>query len=234
MLIGRIPGFYHSALTSVFLLLICLLISDISMAEARDGIKLPKAHVSGALEQALSERRSVRNFHSKKLSLPELSQLLWAAQGITDTQGYRAAPSAGALYPLELYIVSGSVETLLPAVYHYDPYTHTLILVSKGDQRVALATAAMSQTWIAEAAAVVVFSARYSRTTIKYGERGRRYVHIEVGHAAENLFLQAQALGLSTVVVGAFDDQQVSGLAGLPDGFEPLLLMPVGHRKTDD
>ncbi len=231
MLIGRITGTVHCTLTSMIPFLICILVSDITMAETKDVINLPKANVSGSLEQALSKRRSVRDFSSKKLSLSKLAQLLWAAQGITHPQGYRTAPSAGALYPLELYIINGTIEDLSAGVYHYEPHKHRLIQIHNGDHRDALAIAALSQTWIAGASAIVLFTAHYSRTMNKYAERGRRYVHIEAGHAAQNLFLQAEALGLSTVIVGAFDDQQVSEVSGIPAKAEPLLLMPVGYKR---
>ena len=164
------------------------------------------------------------------MSLAEVGQLLWAAQGITDLRGFRTAPSAGALYPLELYIVAGNVSGLAPGVYRYQVRKHRLIQHITGDKRKELARAALSQNWLAEAPVVFVFCAEYKRTSIKYGKRAKRYVHMEVGHAAQNLFLQAEDLDLGTVVVGAFYDDDVSDLLQLPSQYEPLTLMPVGKK----
>jgi SagB-type dehydrogenase family enzyme len=202
------------------------------MAQSAETVSLPQPAVVGeqSLEQLLSRRRSVREYRDAALELPEVSQLLWAAQGITHSQGYRTAPSAGALYPLELYLVAGDVQGLDSGVYRYEPEGHHLLKTGRGDFRKDLARAALSQTWVQEAAAVVVFAAVFERTTHKYGKRGIRYVHMEVGHAAENLFLQAGALDLVTVVVGAFDDDALAKVLQLPADVEPLMLMPVGRR----
>jgi SagB-type dehydrogenase family enzyme len=201
------------------------------MAEQLDTIKLPEPVLSGkySLAQALQHRRSVREYLDAKITLPELGQLLWAAQGITDKQGLHTAPSAGALYPLELYVVANNVDGLSAGVYQYHPRNHRLTSVLPKELSQALSRAALGQDSVREAAAVVVFTAIYRRTTKKYGKRGERYVHIETGHAAENLFLQAQALGLGTVDVGAFDDDDVARLLELPDDVKPILLMPVGR-----
>ena len=201
------------------------------MAAQGEYISLPATTVATdgqPLEKLLQQRRSVRTFGKAPLSLATLGQLLWAAQGITHPKGLRTAPSAGALYPLELYVVAGEVEGLPPAVYRYLPKDHRLLETAPGDRRQALAKAALYQLWLDDAAVVVVFTAIYARTTRKYGKRGERYVHIEVGHAAQNLFLQAEALSLGTVDVGAFRDNKVSKLLDLPDDTQPLLLMPVG------
>ena len=201
------------------------------MAQPNEAVMLPKPAATGELplEQSLSRRRSVRAYRDAAIDLAEIGQLLWAAQGITDPQGYRTAPSAGALYPLELYVVTGRVQGLAAGVYHYEPEPHRLVKTERGDQRRPLARAALSQSWVGEAAAVLVFAADYERTTRKYGERGIRYVHMEAGFAAENLFLQAVSLGLATVVVGAFDDDEVAGVLQLPANVRPLLLMPLGR-----
>ena len=206
------------------------------MAQPREHITLPEPVTSGdiSLEQLLRQRRSVREYRDTALRLADISQLLWSAQGLTHPRGYRTAPSAGALYPLELYIVAGNVSDLGPGVYHYQPATNRLTRIRGGDQRRPLARSALGQSWIANAPAVVVFAAEYARTTRKYGERGDRYVHMEVGHAAQNLFLQAEALGLNTVVVGAFRDEQLGGVLNIPDGMEPLVLMPVGRKHGSD
>jgi len=194
----------------------------------------PAASADAPLQRLLMQRRSVRSFSNASLSLAQLGHLLWAAQGITHSEGLRAAPSAGALYPLELYAVVGAVEGLKPGVYHYRPGEHQLINVADGDRRKDLVRAAHGQSWIAEAAVVIAFGAIYERTTRKYGERGVRYVHMEVGYAGENVHLQASASGLGTTVVGAFDDEDVAAVLGLPAGTEPLALMPVGYPDGGD
>lgn len=194
-------------------------------------VDLPEIDLSGEkpLPQLLQQRRSIREYGDDPLHPAELGQLLWAAQGITHPEGLRTAPSAGALYPLELYVVIGNVAGISAGVYHYEPDKHQLTLTARGDQRKVLARAALGQSWIADAAVVVVFTAVYKRTSRKYGPRGERYVHIEVGHAAENLFLQAVDLGLGTVDVGAFNDKAVAERLQLPAKAEPVILMPVGR-----
>ena len=202
------------------------------MAQPSENVALPEPSVTGSnsLEQLLAQRRSIRDYQTATLKLAEIGQLLWAAQGITHLQGLRTAPSAGALYPLELYVVTGCIEGLAQGVYHYDPRHHKLIKTSDGDRRDALTQAALSQGWIKSASTIIVFTADYERTTRKYGKRGKRYVHIEVGHAAQNLFLQSESLGLATVVVGAFNDDEVARVLRLPADIQPLLLMPVGRK----
>ncbi|MGD2075190.1 MAG: SagB/ThcOx family dehydrogenase [Gammaproteobacteria bacterium] len=202
------------------------------MAQSADTVRLPTPTRAGevSLEELLATRRSLREYPDAPLTLEELGQLLWAAQGFTHPRGLRTAPSAGALYPLELYVVAGDVQALGTGVYHYEPRDHQLVKIGAGDARSRLAAAALSQTWVREAPVVVVFAAIYERTTQKYGRRGRRYVHMEVGHAAQNLFLQAGALGLATVVVGAFEDMQVARLLQLPAEVQPLVLMPIGRQ----
>ncbi len=192
-------------------------------------LPLPRQDSGFSLERALHERRSVREFGKAALTQAEVSQLLWAAQGITSHDGLRTAPSAGALYPLELYLVVGMVRDLDPGVYKYTPSGHKLMKIIAGDQRHKLASAAHGQDSVADAAAVLVFTAVERRTTRKYGSRGVRYVHIEIGHASQNVFLQAMALGLGTVVVGAFEDDRVGELLNLPQGEAPLYLMPLGR-----
>jgi SagB-type dehydrogenase family enzyme len=202
------------------------------MAQPGENVALPEPSVTGSnsLEQLLAQRRSVRDYQTATLKLAEIGQLLWAAQGITHLQGLRTAPSAGALYPLELYVVTGRIEGLAQGVYHYDPGHHQLTKTSDGDLRDALTRAALSQGWIKTAPAIIVFTADYQRTARKYGKRGKRYVHIEVGHAAQNLFLQTESLGLATVVVGAFNDDEIARVLRLPADIQPLLLMPVGRK----
>lgn len=186
-----------------------------------------------SVEEALLKRRSIRDYTGEALTLQEVSQLLWAAQGITDPSGKRAAPSAGALYPLEIYVVIGSVENVAKGVYKYKPHEHELLKVLEGDKRKALAKAALEQQCIAQGAIDIVITAIYDRTTTKYGNRGIRYVHMEAGHAAENVYLQAVALNLGTVVIGAFYDNQVKEVLDLPKNEEPLYIMPVGKITRD-
>ena len=183
------------------------------------------------LNKALQHRRSVREFKDGRLTLAEVGQLLWAAQGVTTLGGFRTAPSAGALYPLETYLVAGHVEDLTPGIYRYDPRKHSLSKLADGDRRNELAAAALDQSWMSAASAMIAFSAIYERTTERYGERGVRYIHMEVGHAAENVSLEAVALNLGTVVVAAFSDMDVKKALGLPPAEHPLYLMPVGRKK---
>lgn len=192
-------------------------------------VKLPEPRPSGemSVEEALAARRSVRSYQDEALSLTELAQLLWAAQGITAHWGGRTAPSAGATYPLEVYAVVGEVIGLEAGVFHYRPDGHLFVRRTVGDLRGELASAALGQEWVREAPVSLVIAARYERTTRRYGERGVRYVHIEVGHAGQDIYLQAEALGLGTVIVGAFDDQDVKTLLGIEE--EPLAIMPVGR-----
>ncbi len=207
-----------------------LLLAVTMAAAAGDGLPLPPPSLKGPLsvEYALAKRRSVRGFAEGGLELGHAAQLLWAGQGITHPDGLRTAPSAGATYPLELLLVAGAVVSVPPGVYRYEPGPHRLALALPGDRRRELAEAALGQGWIARAPAVVVIAAIVRRTTARYGDRGRRYVHIEAGHAAENIALQAVALGLGSTVVGAFADDRVALLLGLGDA-EPLLLIPVGR-----
>ena len=195
-------------------------------------MKLPEPRLRGnvSIEEALFKRRSVRGYKNEPLTLAEVSQLLWAAQGVTDDYGFRTAPSAGALYPLEVYLVAGNVSGLSSAVYKYVPGGHSLTRVLDGDLRNELAKVALNQTFIADAPASFVITAVYKRTTGKYGERGIRYVDMEAGHASENLLLQGVALGIGTVTVGAFDDGQVIKLLKLPGDEAPLYIIAAGRK----
>jgi SagB-type dehydrogenase family enzyme len=186
------------------------------------------------LERAIQGRRTVRSFKPLFLTLDQLSQLLWAAQGITDVGGYkRAAPSAGALYPMDVYAVVGNngVDGLNAGIYLYDPAIHGMKEVSTGDRRQAVAVAGLSQMWLAGAPVSFVITAEYSRVAVKYGRRGVRYAMIEAGHIGQNLFLQAEALGLAAGIVGAFDDDNLIQVMKIPDTHEPLLIMPVGYKR---
>jgi len=195
-------------------------------------IKLPEPRYDSdvSLEQSLLQRRSIRSYTGQPLTLQEVSQLLWAAQGITDPRGFRTAPSAGALYPLEVYVLVGEVQNLPSGVYWYEPDGHQLVKTMDGDRRAELASAALGQGCVGEGAVAFVFTGVYERTTGKYGDRGIRYVHIEVGHAAQNLCLQATAMGLGAVTIGAFHDEQVTKLLDLPEKEQPLYIIPVGRK----
>lgn len=197
-------------------------------------MKLPKEKTEGkvSVEEAIDQRRTVREFRSKPLDLLQLSWLLWAGQGITGKSGFkRAAPSAGALYPMDLYVVVGkdAVAQIEAGVYHYKPRKHEISLVVGGDLREAVSRASLSQMWMAEAQVNFVITAEYSRTTVKYGKRGVRYAMIEAGHIGQNLFLQAEALGLKAGIVGAFYDNDVIRVMNIPNTHEPLLIMPIGY-----
>jgi SagB-type dehydrogenase family enzyme len=199
--------------------------------EPDDLIRLPTPIVAGSvsIEEVLRERRSVREYRSESISIQAVSQLLWAAQGVTGPDGQRTAPSAGALYPLEVYLGAGWVQHLEAGVYQYRPLDHDLGCVVKGDVRSALAAAAGGQPQVASGAATIAITANYSRTTRKYGDRGVRYVQMEVGHVVENIHLQAIPLGLGTVVVGAFDDSETRRVLGVAESEEVLALMPLGR-----
>ena len=183
-----------------------------------------------SVEEALASRRSIRSYKDEALTITELSQLLWAAQGITSDWGGRTAPSAGAKYPLEVFAVVAKVKELEPGIYQYDPGDHSLITRKKGDLRKNLAEAALDQSSITDAAVDLVVTGVYERTREKYGERAERYVHIEVGHACQNVYLQAETLKLGTVMIGAFFDDKVAALLELKEE-EPLAIMPVGRRR---
>jgi len=196
-------------------------------------LELPEPVRNGdlSLEQAIERRRSVRTFSGRALTREEISQLLWAAQGVTSGRDLRAAPSAGATYPLELYLVNGSSDGLPTGLYKYISATHRLVSLNREDLRAALSRAALSQRAIVRAPAALVICAVYERTTERYGDRGIRYVHMEAGHAAQNLYLQAEALRLGGVVIGAFRDREVARVLQLPDDEVPLYLMPIGHPE---
>jgi SagB-type dehydrogenase family enzyme len=215
----------RSALAGVVL---SFFIFPLAAAEDMNQIKLPKPRTRGGIsvEEAIKARRSVRSYAPTDISMEDLSQLLWACQGVTDERrGYRAAPSAGALYPLEVYVVKSD------GVFRYVPDTHSLEAISGRDVRRELAAAALGQGFVAQVPVDIVICAVHSRITSRYGQRGIRYTDMEAGHAAENLFLQAEALGLSSVAVGAFNDASVARVLGLPDDTKPLYILPVGHKK---
>lgn len=194
----------------------------------KESVPLPKPKFSSrvSVEEALKNRRSIREYKTEKLDISEIAQILWSAQGITSDWGGRTAPSAGALYPIEIYLAVGEVSGLDVGVYHYRPKEHELIKVISGDVRKELSKAALGQTSIQKAPISVIIAAVYERTTRKYGERGIRYVHMEVGHVGQNIYLQAYSLGLGTVMMGAFHDNKVKEVLNIRE--EPLAIMPIG------
>jgi len=195
-----------------------------------DTLSLPETKILGkvSVEEAISVRRSVRSFKDQDLTLSQISQLFWAAQGVTGTVAWRrrSAPSAGALYPLEVYVLWQNM------LWHYVPAIHSVELRGKEITQDNLADASLGQSAIRQAPACFVICGVYSRTAAKYGNRAQRYVHIEVGHAAENLLLQAVALDLAGVTIGAFHDDKVKELLGLAEKEAPLYVIPIGHKKT--
>jgi len=188
---------------------------------------LPEPKLKGvlSLEETLARRRSVRSFTEEELTLEEISQLLWAAQGLTAAWGGRTAPSAGALYPLEVYVATAN------GLYRYAPHGHKVIIESQDDLRPKLWEVGLKQDAIRDAAAVFVITAVYERTAKKYGGRAERYVKLEAGHACQNILLQAVALDLGAAPIGAFYDDQVQAALSLPPDHEPLYLIPVGHPR---
>ncbi len=181
-----------------------------------------------SLEAVLSRRKSRREFSNEALTAKQLAQILWAAYGM-NASGTRTAPSAGGTYPLEVYALIGRVEDIEKGVYRYLSSQHQLVRVIERDIKKELAGAALGQVMIADAPVCLFFSAVYERSMQRYGHRGReRYVCMDLGHAAQNVYLQAEALGLGTCAVGAFNDQAVRSVLRLPAEEEPLYIMPVG------
>ena len=201
--------------------------SGLSSLEGEE-IMLPEPNLNSdfSLVEALEKRRSVRNFSERELGLDQISQILWAAQGITQkATGYRTTPSAGALYPLEIFLVKSD------GAFHYEPEEHKLEKLLSGDLREKLAEGSLFQGFIATAPASIVITAVYERTTVKYGDRGIRYAHMEAGHCCQNILLQAVALGLGAVSVGAFDDDYIQNLLNLPSDYKILYVIPVGYPE---
>jgi len=205
--------------------------SDIQ-PEISNLIKLPLPEYSSeiSVEEALLNRRSIREYKDQILILNELSQLLWAAQGVTDEKGFRTAPSAGGLYPLELYVISQNVADLEQATYEYYSDSHSLKKIINTNIIEQIVAAAYDQEFISQAPAIIVMTGVFERTTQKYGDRGKQYVYIEAGHAAQNVYLQAYTLGLGTVTVGGFEPQKIQSILNLTEGEEPIYIIPVGKR----
>jgi len=203
----------------------------ISSADApKVALRSPRTDGPISLETALADRRSARNFEATPPSLDQLGQILWATQGITEPERpLRAAPSAGALYPLEIDLIAIGTEGLEDGVYRYLPETHELRLRRGGDPRAGVRAAAAQQDAITQAPAVLVIWGVRSRTAARYGARASRYVHLEAGHAAQNALLQATALGLASVPIGAFNDAVLRQVLDAGPGEQPLYLLPLGR-----
>ncbi len=199
-------------------------------------VSLPTPIIQGnmSVEQAIQNRRSVRHYNDQPLTLQDVSQILWAAQGITDkTQNLRSVPSGGQVYPLEVYIIvgKGGVTGLSEGVYHYNPYNNSLEQTSKRDARSDLSQAANGQVWVKQAPADVVITGDYNKMVAKYKDETlcTRFVNLEAGHAGENIYLEAEARDLVTVALGSFKDDSVHTILGLPDNENTIYIMPVGH-----
>ena len=202
---------------------------DASAQDERIRLPSPTTRGTVSVEEVLSRRGSVRTYTQDSLTMEEVSQLVWAAQGVTRIGLGRTAPSAGATYPLDIYVVANRVEALKPGVYRYLPEKHCLVLEKPGRFGKVLRGASLGQEMVEQAAVNIVVTAVTTRTTGRYGDRGRRYVHMEVGHVGQNVYLQAEAMGLGTVAVGAFRDDEVKTLLGVNG--DVLYIMPVGHPK---
>lgn len=194
-------------------------------------LKLPDPKLTGAtsVEEALHRRRSVREYTQEPLTLAEIGQLLWSAYGVSASDGKRTAPSAKELYPLRIYLVAGAVEGLDSGLYRYDAVNHALVQLRPGDLRAPLCEATYSQTSVAKGSAVIVFAGALAIAEGEFGSNGRQYVCMDLGHAGQNVHLQAVSLNLGTVVIGAFRPAGVQQALGLPEGECPLYLMPVGR-----
>ncbi|MEM2308807.1 MAG: SagB/ThcOx family dehydrogenase [Sulfolobales archaeon] len=213
-------------------------------------LPLPTKVTKLVVEEAMLLRKSIREWRKEPINIMQLSMLLWSTQGVVEDAGFgwyrRTAPSAGATYPLEVYVIvgersvsTGNGEFLKAGVYKYDYLRHSIKLVKEGDLRVDLWRASLRQDWVRDAPVTIILCAIYERTTGRYGERGVRYVHMELGHVGQNVYLMATALGLGTVAIGAFYDEEVAKVVSVAKNEKPLYLFPVGvpeepHRASFD
>ncbi|TYL36481.1 dehydrogenase [Natronococcus pandeyae] len=203
-------------------------------------VELPEPEPDGptSVERAIARRASRRSFAQAPVTIEDISQLLWAAQGFThvrDGVQMRAAPSAGATYPLTAFleVPSGGNPELEPGLYRYDPGNHALEATLDEPVHGELTEAALGQEGVRDAPATIVLAANYDRTREQYPDHGDRYVHMEAGHAAENVHLVCESRELRTCPVGAFSDAEVANALELPDRLDPLYLLPFGRRPTD-
>ncbi len=220
----------------IFLLFSTVIIILFKQLNSKSGdyIKLAKPVTSGkiTLEEAINSMRSIRRYSEVKLTMEDVSQLLWAAGGEkvdTVTSASRTYPSAGAVYPLEFYLVAGNVEGIVPGLYHYISDNHTLNLVCKGDIREKIAVVANGQSMIKNSPAAIIITADYERVSSRYGSNGKKYVHMDSGHAGQNIYLMAAARKIGTVAIGAFRSSDVKKIMNLPDNEIPVYIFPVGY-----
>ncbi len=201
-------------------------------------IELPVPSLDGSVsvEDAINKRRSVREFTDQPLSMADLSQCVWSAQGTTGNDGKKVAPSAGAVYPVTLYVVVGVIENLSAGLYRYEPNRHTLEAIRAGELRAQLRDAALEeQPWIGQAASILVIAADIAKASSAFqqqppaGQRGLRYIYMEVGAIAENVYLQGQTIGVGVVFIGGFDDQKVMDVLKLPSPYTPVGLVCLGR-----
>jgi SagB-type dehydrogenase family enzyme len=222
-------------LSKLIISVLLILFTATAAHSKKDIIKLPSPEYEGtvSVEEAIYKRKSTRSYKKLPLTSKEVSQLLWASAGLTIdgiTGATRSYPSAGASYPIKVYLIAGDVKGLDPGIYHYEYRDHTIKLLKKGDYRKQLTSATFRQNMVSNAPISLVFTALYSKTTSRYGERGRfRYISMDLGHAGQNVHLQAEALGLGTVVVGAFNDEAVKKVLNITEE-HPLYIMPVGKK----
>lgn len=221
-----------NTISLIFLIFLTFSIVNFASQIDKKVIDLPNPAYDGGIsvERALKERRSVRKYSKEEISVTEISQILWSAQGITKKiGGLRTAPSAGALYPLEIYLIAGEVEGIPKGIYKYSPQSHSIKMTQEGDNRQKLLTCC--QPFVRKAPAIIVIAGVYERTALKYGKRARQYVHIEAGAAGQNIYLQSESLGIGTVFVGAFIDSRLKSLLSLPEDEYPLGVMPLGRKR---
>ncbi|KTC91202.1 SagB/ThcOx family dehydrogenase [Fluoribacter dumoffii] len=204
-----------------------------AQSQTENEIQLPNplSASSTSIEEALRKRRSTREYKNQAITLQQVAQLLWAAQGVTSNQGFRTAPSAGALYPLEVYLIAKNVTTLSTGIYHYVPAKHRLQKLKDGDFSLQLAKAALGQNAVEAGAANLVITAVFSKMTAKYGDAGIRFALMEAGHAAQNIYLQTVSLNLATVSIGSFDTTQLKQILPVTHE-EPLYILPIGGKET--
>jgi SagB-type dehydrogenase family enzyme len=200
--------------------------------EASQAIKLPEPRTDGGIsvEKALQERRSIRSFGDQPLALAEVSQLLWAAQGITDDKGHRTAPSAMEAYPLQIYLLASNVTGLPSGVYHYLPEGHNLIAMQKSGLDDLYSSSAGQEAWIKGAPAIFIITSVFERLNRMMGKDSSRFVYVEAGTAAENLLLEVVSLGLASTYTAGFDANRTEELLGLPSGEKIIGVLPVGRR----
>jgi SagB-type dehydrogenase family enzyme len=209
-------------------------LANAAMGFGAETLKLPEHSTKGtvSVEEALQARRSTRRFAERALDLAQISQMLWAADGINHPQGKRTAPAGRAAYAIDLYLVVGErgVANVAPGIYRYLVPENSLEMVAKGEFRQAVAKACNSQAWMAEAPVMVVITGDYARCAVKNGDKAQMYTHMESGFVAQNLFLQVGALGLGAGIVGGFNDKALAQAVKLPQNDVPLLVMPVGYK----